>query len=85
MPFTEQTKIRQLLCLLMEIWYIISDPTLVNLTSTPQTVYGSGVTIITFNNCMRSTDNLNLAPKHIMTSMFGFNFFVLCTNMTLFI
>ena len=26
-------------------------------------------TVITFNNCMRSTDNLNLAQKHIMTSL----------------
>ena len=26
-------------------------------------------TVITFNNCMRSTDNLNLVPKHIMTSL----------------
>ena len=26
-------------------------------------------TVITFNNCMRSTNNLNLVPKHIMTSL----------------
>ena len=26
-------------------------------------------TNITVNNCMRSTDNLDLVPKHIMTSL----------------
>ena len=26
-------------------------------------------TVITFNNCMKSSGNLNLVPKHIMTSM----------------
>ena len=25
--------------------------------------------VITFNNCMKSSGNLNLVPKHIMTSL----------------
>ena len=44
-------------------------PTIAYRISTiPQTVYGSVITVIAFNNCMRSTANLNVVPKHIVTS-----------------
>ena len=36
--------------------------------TTPQTVCDSDVILITFNNSMRS-DNLDLVPKHIVTSL----------------